>query len=128
MTKLISEEQAEGTVREVYDDIRSKFGMVPNLFKTMAHDPEWLETNWTREKRIMLEDAPLDHKTRELIAMAVSFVNNCDYCTLAHEAMARRVGASEAEIVHARQVIELFSSFNAIANAHPDMECDIKPK
>ncbi len=128
MTKLLSEEQATGTARAVYDDIKKNFGMVPNLFKAMAAaDPEWLAINWQREKTIMLEAGPLDRKTRELIAMTVSIVNHCEYCTLAHEAMAGRLGASIAEIYHAKQVIELFSSFNAIVNAYPGIPCDIKP-
>lgn len=127
MTKPVPENEAEGKVKEVYDDIRSTFGMVPNLFKVMAHDPEWLEENWHREKRIMLGDAAIDKQTRELIAMAVSIINKCDYCIHAHEAMARKAGASDEAIADARQVVDLFSSFNAIANAHPDLECDIKP-
>lgn len=129
MTQLLSEEEADGTARAVYDDIKKTFGMVPNLFKAMAAaDPEWLAVNWQREKTIMLAEGPLDRKTRELIAMTVSIVNHCEYCSLAHEAMAGRLGASKAEINHAKQVIELFSSFNAIVNAYPGIPCDIKPK
>ncbi|MGR9117156.1 MAG: carboxymuconolactone decarboxylase family protein [Gammaproteobacteria bacterium] len=129
MAHLLSEEEATGTARTVYDDIKKTFGMVPNLFKAMAAaDPDWLAVNWHREKTIMLEEGPLDRKTRELIAMTVSIVNHCEYCSLAHEAMAGRMGASKAEINHAKQVIELFSSFNAIVNAYPGIPCDIKPK
>jgi len=128
MTKLLSEEQASGTARVVYDDIKKHFGMVPNLFKAMAAaDPDWLAINWQREKTIMLEAGQLDRKTRELIAMTVSIVNHCEYCTLAHEAMAVRLRTSKEEINHAKQVIELFSSFNAIVNAYPGIPCDIKP-
>jgi len=127
MTKMIEKVAASDEVKAIYEDIESHFGMIPNLFKVMAHDPEWLKSNWEREKRIMLGDGPLDAKTRELIAMAVSVVNHCDYCTSAHEFMARQKGASESDVVHAREVIELFASFNAIANAHPDLKHDIKP-
>jgi len=74
----------------------------------------------------MIEDGPLDRKTRELIAFAVSVINNCEYSSLAHEKMARNQGASEEEINHARQVIELFASFNAIASSFPKIPCDIK--
>jgi len=129
MTRLLSEEQATGKTQEVYEDIKQTFGMVPNLFKAMAAaDPDWLAINWQREKSIMVEDGPLDRKTRELIAMSISIINNCEYCSLAHEAMAGHLGASNAEINHAKQVIELFASFNAIANAYHNIPCDIKPK
>ena len=129
MTQFITEDQATGKTREVYDDIKNSFGMVPNLFKAMAaSDPDWLEINWQREKNIMIEEGPLDRKTRELIALTVSIINNCEYCSLAHEAMAGSVGASKDEINHAKRVIELFASFNAIANSMHDLPCDIRPK
>jgi len=47
---------------------------------------------------------------------------------LAHEAMAGQLGATKDEINHAKRVIELFSSFNAIANSMHDLPCDIRPK
>ncbi len=129
MTQFITEDQATGKTRGVYDDIKNSFGMVPNLFKAMAaSDPDWLEINWQREKNIMIEEGPLDRKTRELIALTVSIINNCEYCSLAHEAMAGSVGASKDEINHAKRVIELFASFNAIANSMHDLPCDIRPK
>lgn len=129
MTNFITEAQATGKIQEVYKDIKNSFGMVPNLFKAMAAaDADWLAINWQREKTIMVEDGPLDRKTRELIALAVSISNNCEYCSLAHEAMAEHMGASKDEINHAKRVIELFSSFNAIASSYRDMPCDIRPK
>ena len=129
MFKQITEEQATGEIQEVYKDIKNTFGMVPNLFKAMAAaDPDWLAINWQREKNIMIEEGPLDRKTRELIALTVSIINNCEYCSLAHEAMAGQMGASKDEINHAKRVIELFASFNAIANSYQDMPCDIRPK
>ena len=129
MAQFITEDQATGKTKEVYEDIKNTFGMVPNLFKAMAaSDPEWLAINWQREKSIMIEEGPLDRKTRELIALTVSIINHCEYCSLAHEAMAGQVGASKDEINHAKRVIELFASFNVIANSIPDLPCDIRPK
>ncbi|MCP5246235.1 MAG: carboxymuconolactone decarboxylase family protein [Burkholderiales bacterium] len=129
MTELLEKSNATGRAKEVYDDIDASFGMIPNLFKAMASaDPEWLALNWQREKQIMIEDGPLDRKTRELIALAVSITNNCKYCSLAHEALALHSGASREMVAHTKQIIELFSSFNAIANSFPELPCDIKPK
>lgn len=117
MTNLLSEADATGKAKVVLDDIQGTFGMVPNFFKAQAAvDPDWLETNWNREKSIMLSDSALDRKTRELIAVTVSLVNKCEYCTLAHEAMAMMAGATEEEINDVKKVVELFSSFNSIAD------------
>lgn len=129
MTNLLELDVATGKAKELYDDIHNTFGMVPNLFKAIAAaDPNWLELNWNREKKIMVDDGPLDQKTRELIAMTISIINNCEYCKLAHEAMAIHQGATSEEVNHAKQVIELFASFNAIANSFTDVPCDIRPK
>ena len=116
MIKLVSEDEAQGKVTEVYAEIKQEFGTVPNFFKAQAAvDADWLEVNWQREKVIMLSSGGLDRKTRELIAYAVSEVNRNEYCTLAHEGMAREAGATDQEIGQTRQIIELFCSFSAIA-------------
>jgi AhpD family alkylhydroperoxidase len=127
MSKLLSEDQATGKTKEIFGDIQAAFGMVPNFFKAQAAaDPDWLELNWNREKKIMLTDSALDRKTKELIALAVSLVNRCDYCSLAHETMALMAGASEREIIEAKEVIELFASFNATADSLR-VPCDVTP-
>ncbi len=74
----------------------------------------------------MIKESQLERKTKELIAMTVSLVNNCNYCSLAHEAMAKISGATETEILEAKKVIELFSSFNAIADSLR-VPCDVMP-
>ena len=80
MVKLLEEEDATNSVELIYKDIKDNFGMIPNLFKAMAAaDPIWLELNWYRENQIMIESGPLEKKTRELIAFAVSMVNNRKY-------------------------------------------------
>ncbi|MDA0321645.1 MAG: carboxymuconolactone decarboxylase family protein [Verrucomicrobia bacterium] len=128
MTKLLSEEEATGKAKEVLADIKASFGMVPNFFKAQAAlDPDWLELNWNRVKTIMVQQRALDRKTKELIALAVSSVNRCEYCSLAHEAMALMNGATEQEITETREVVELFESFNSIADSLR-VPCDISPE
>ncbi|MBC8555980.1 MAG: carboxymuconolactone decarboxylase family protein [Candidatus Brocadiales bacterium] len=128
MSELLSENDATGKTKEIYDDIKSKFGMVPNFFQAQAAvDHEWLELNWNREKKIMLSEGALDRKTKEIIAFAVSMVNRCEYCSLAHETMAMMQGATEDEINEVKKVVELFASFNSIADSLR-VPCDITPE
>lgn len=128
MCALLSEDDAKGKAKQVYEDIQKSFGMIPNFFKAQAAvDPNWLELNWQREKQIMIAESALDRKTKELIALVVSIVNGCEYCSLAHESMALMLGASQDEINDAKKVIELFSSFNAIADSL-HIPCDIMPQ
>ena len=65
----------------------------------------------------MLSEGALDRKTKELLAMAVSMANRCQYCSIAHESMATMVGVTEQEINEAKQVIDLLISFNSIASS-----------
>ncbi len=127
MADLLSDEQATGKVKDIYDEIRENLGMVPNFFRALAAaNPEWLELNWLRWKNIMGFEGSLDRKTKELIAVAVSITNNSRYCMLAHEAMALMKGASTDDIIETKQVVELFASYNNIADSL-DIQCDILP-
>ena len=127
MAKMLEEENAQGIAKDTFSEIKEEFGMVPNFFKALAaHDPHWLAMNWEREKAIMIEDSSLDRQTKEIIAMVVSMVNNCEYCSMAHEGMAKMVGVSNDQINDAKKIIELFSSFNTIANTLK-VPCDIDP-
>ncbi len=127
MAELLSDEQATGKVKEVYDEIRASLGMIPNFFRAQAAaNPEWLELNWLRWKNIMGNEGSLDRKTKELLAVAVSITNNSKYCMQAHEAMALMKGASIEDIIETKQVVELFASYNNIADSL-DIPCDISP-
>ena len=79
--KMISEEEAVGKVKEIYEDIKANLGLdfVPNLYKVMASKPGYLEANWIKVKTIMVEPGKLDRLTKEIIAVAVSAVMRCEY-------------------------------------------------
>ena len=79
--KMISEDEAAGKVKVIYDEIKSQHGIdfVPNLYKVMAPNPDYLEANWGKVKAVMVAEGRLDRLTKEIIAVAVSAVNACDY-------------------------------------------------
>ena len=79
--KMISEEEATGKVKNIYEEIRSKLGIdfVPNLYKVMASNPDYLEANWNKVKAVMIEPGKLDRLTKEMIALTVSAVMGCEY-------------------------------------------------
>ena len=78
---FISEEEALGKVRTIYEEIKSSLGIdfVPNMYKIMAHKPDYLETTWNKTKAIMHEPGKLDKLTKEIIAVAVSATMGCEY-------------------------------------------------
>lgn len=79
--KMIPEEEATGKVKKIYEEIKESLGIdfVPNLYRVMAAKPGYLELNWKRSKEIMSKPGKLDKLTKEIIAVAVSAVNSCDY-------------------------------------------------
>ncbi len=78
---MIPEDEATGRVKEVYEEIQSQLGIdfVPHLYRVMAAKPEYLEANWNKTKAVMVAPGKLDRLTKEIIAVAVSAVNGCDY-------------------------------------------------
>ena len=79
--KLISEDEATGKVKALYEEIKATLGtdFVPNLYKAMASNPEYLEANWRKDQAVMSRSTGLDPLTKEIVAVAVSAVNACHY-------------------------------------------------
>lgn len=79
--RLIPEEEATGKVKMIYDEIKAQLGIdfVPNLYRAMAPNPDYLEANWRKVKAVMLGTGRLDRMTKEIIAVSVSAVNTCGY-------------------------------------------------
>jgi AhpD family alkylhydroperoxidase len=110
---FISDEQAVGQVKDIFEEIKRTFGLpfVPNLFRAMANHPAYLEASWNRFKVIM-GPGKLDPKTKEFLALAVSTVNNCEYCINAHTASLKRLGVSTEELLEGLAIVDLFSGIN----------------
>lgn len=123
--KMVQETESQGKTKEIYEDIKKTFGTLPNFFKAMGGNPDILEANWNRVKAIMTKGR-LDRKTKELIALAVSATNSCNYCVNAHTAVLKQLGATDEEIVEAIAVADLFSGFNAFADGL-QIDSDLKP-
>jgi alkylhydroperoxidase family enzyme len=78
--RTVSEKEATGNVKAVYEDIRAtkKIDFVPNFWKALAINPDHLEAAWQKLKTVM-KPGKLDLLTKEIIALAVSITNNCEY-------------------------------------------------
>jgi alkylhydroperoxidase family enzyme len=78
---MISEDESKGKVKKIYEEIMERLGIdfVPNLYKVMAHNPEYLEVNWNKSKTVMHQNGKLDAVTKEAIAIATATVLGCDY-------------------------------------------------
>lgn len=119
MAELIEYEEASAEVRAVYDDIMRtrKVDSVNNFWKAIAHHPPTLARTWESMKAVMADDGGLDPLMKELIYIAVSVANGCDYCIASHTAAARRKGMTEAMHGELLAVIGMASATNALATA-----------
>ena len=116
---FIEYEDASPEVRAVYDDIKAtrKIDKVTNFWKAMAHDPVRLKRTWEDTKQIMGPGA-LDPLVKELIYVAVSISNQCDYCIAAHTASARKKGMTEAMFNDMLAVVGLANGNNRLVAGH----------
>jgi AhpD family alkylhydroperoxidase len=113
-------EYAEATpeVRAVYDDIMAtrKVDRVNNYWKVLAHHPPTLKRMWANSREVMAPGA-LDPLTKELIYIAVSVTNACDYCIASHGAAARNRGMTPEQFSELVAIIGLANETNRHAAA-----------
>lgn len=117
--KLISDDEASGEVRAVFDDIRSvrKTDYINNFWRALANHPATLKRTWEDLKQVMAPGA-LDPLTKELIYIAVSVTNECAYCTASHTASARNKGMTDEMAGELIAVAGMANQTNALAAAY----------
>lgn len=117
--KLIEYEDAPPEVRAVYDDIMAtrKVDWVNNFWKSLANYPPALQQVWSEVKQVMSPGA-LDPLTKELIYIAVSVTNNCEYCIYSHTSGARAKGMNDEQFGELLSVIALANKTNRLSTGH----------
>ena len=117
--KPIQESEAKGKVKEIYDEIKTtrQITEVPNFWKMLANDPNELDRTWSSLKDIMKKGA-LDPVTKELIYVAVSITNSCEYCIKSHSAAAKKKGASDEMLKEMFAVVGLANKNNKLVDSY----------
>ena len=87
-------EDVHPDARPTLDAAKSALGFTPNLHRLMAINP-WVLAGWVGLQSNLAHT--LDLKTRDAIALAVTEVNDCDYCRAAHAYGARMLSKLTAE-------------------------------
>src|SRR4051795_7294489 len=125
--KLVDEDCPDPIVQEVFRDIKRTKGIdrVPNVWRALATHPEHLELCWTRLKAVM-RPGKVDLLTKEIIALAVSATNGCNYCINSHTAAVQKLGLDEEALGEVLAVVGLFNQMNKLADAY-QVEPDIRP-
>ena len=117
--KMIEDGTATTEVQSVYEDIKKtrEIAYVPNIWKTLATHPPTLKRIWLGIKTVMAPGR-LDPLTKEMIAVAVSATNNCDYCIRSHTATARKLGMDNEMLGELMAVVGMFNQTNRLANGY----------
>ena len=92
-------ERATGKTKRLFDDVKAKFGVVPNLFRVLGNSSAALEgyINFSAA----LAGGSVDDKVREQIGLTVAECNLCSYCLSTHIFMSGKVGLTKKEIADA---------------------------
>jgi AhpD family alkylhydroperoxidase len=118
VAKPLTDAEAGAEARAVFDDIRAtrNTDFVNDFWRTLAHDPALLKATWERLKVVMAPGA-LDPLTKELLYVAVSTANGCEYCIHSHTAAAKAKGMTPAMHGELLAVIAMASQTNALVTA-----------
>jgi AhpD family alkylhydroperoxidase len=117
LVRIIEYADASPQVKVVYDDIMKTRGVdwINNFWKALANDPAQLARVWAQVKEVMAPGA-LDPLVKEMIYVAVSATNGCEYCTFSHTAGARKKGMTDAMFMELMAVVGLANQTNRLAN------------
>lgn len=117
LVKPVEYANAPAEVRSVYDDIMKTRGVdwINNFWKVLANDPAELARVWSQVKAVMAPGA-LDPLVKEMVYVAVSVTNGCEYCTHSHTAAARKKGMTDKMLMELLAVVGLANHTNRLAN------------
>jgi AhpD family alkylhydroperoxidase len=126
--KLVDENSTNPIVQRVFADIKAtkKIDRVPNIWRALATHPEHLELCWSRLKAIMQPGKKIDLLTKEIIALAVSATNGCNYCINSHTAAVQKLGLDNEGLGEVLAVVGLYNQMNKLADAY-QIEPDLFP-
>ncbi|MFS2155717.1 carboxymuconolactone decarboxylase family protein [Pseudomonas sp. Pseusp122] len=98
--QVLTAEQTPAGARPLLDGVQKAYGMVPNVFKVLAHSPAALGSYLQFHQAN--ETTSLTARQRETVSLAVSQANGCEYCLSVHSLVGSKVGLSPDELLSAR--------------------------
>ena len=117
--KKISDKEASGKVKEIFDEIKEarQITEIPNFWKTMANSLETLERTWRSLQQVMKKGA-LAPEIKELIYVAVSITNACEYCIKSHTLAAKKKGATDEMINEMIAIVGMANETNRLVEGY----------
>ena len=117
--KAISERNAKGNVKKIFADIKKtrKINKIPNFWRTIANDPVTLKRTWESLQQVMKKGS-LDSLTKELVYVAVSMTNSCEYCIRSHTLAAKEKGMSDKMLKELIAVVAMANETNRLVESY----------
>ena len=114
--RLVEYAEANPEVRAVFDDIKRTRNIpdVNNFWKVLANHPPTLKRTWASLKEVMGPGA-LDPLVKEMLYLAVSIAQSCEYCIASHTAAARKRGMTDAMLGELLAVVGMAAETNRLA-------------
>lgn len=119
LAPLIEYDEASAEVRAVYDDIMAtrQVDWINNFWKVIANDPATLRRTWESLKEVMAPGV-LDPLIKEMVFVAVSVTNNCEYCIKSHTAAARKAGMTQEMMAELIAVVGMANETNRLVTGY----------
>ena len=113
---VLRDDELSERAAAVFADIRAtrNTDFVNNIWRVLANDPQLLEQTWAEVKGVLGADGELDVLTKQLIYIAVSVAQGCNYCIRSHTAAARNLGLMDAQFAELHAVIGVAAKTNRL--------------
>ena len=117
--KTVSENKAKGKVKKIFEEIKKtrRINKIPNFWKTLANDPTTLERTWRSLVQVM-QKGSLDPLTKEIIYIAVSMTNSCEYCIRSHTFAAKKKGLTDSMLKELISVVAMANETNRLVESY----------
>ena len=127
-TDVVEESTAAGKVGMIYDDIKKTLGIdfIPNMYKAMSLNPDYLELTWNRIQAVMSKEGKLDKNIKDIIALTVSIMSGSNYCIDVYNAAVKNHGLDDEAITEIYAIIDIYSGLNRF-NIGQQTKKDEKP-
>lgn len=117
--RLLTDADVTADAAAVFAEIRAARNddYVNDFWRALAHDPVTLRRTWDGLKAVMAPDGALAPKVKEMLYLAVSIAQGCDYCIHSHTAAARTKGMTDAEYGELLGIIGMAAQTNRLVQA-----------
>ena len=119
LIKPVLEKNAKGKVKRIFKEIKKtrKISKIPNFWRTLANNSNTLERTWESLKQVMRKGS-IDPLTKELIYVAVSMTNSCEYCIRSHTLAAKKRGMTVKMLHELIAVVGMANETNRLAESY----------